>query len=73
MTNWVDIPAPPVIPARQGYDYTGFLALQWVKKNCPTYITNDAVQKNGEYYYRFYFHSTPAGDRDRTVFALRWA
>jgi hypothetical protein len=72
MNNWVDIPAPPVSPAMPA-SATGFQALQWVKKNCPTYITNDAVQKNGEYYYRFYFQSTPAGDRDRTVFALRWS
>lgn len=71
MSNWVDIPVPPVAV----YDVaaTGFQALRWVRANCPTYITNDAVQKGGQYYYRFYFHATPEGDRDRTIFALKWA
>jgi hypothetical protein len=69
--NWVDILAPPASAAFTE-TYTGLQALLWVKKNCPTYLTNDAVQKGGQYYYRFYFAATPAGDQDRTIFALRW-
>jgi hypothetical protein len=68
MSNYIDLLVPPV---RQGASPT-YEPLQWVKKNCRTYITNDAVQKNGDYYYRFYFQDNPQGDRDRTIFALRW-
>lgn len=71
MSNWVDIPAPPA--AAYDGSATGFQALRWAKANCATYVTNDAVQKGGQYYYRFYFRSTPEGDRDRTIFALKWA
>jgi hypothetical protein len=71
MSNWVDIPGIPYAD-RVPKSATGFEALRWVKQHCPSYITNDAVQKQGQYYYRFYFQSTPAGDRDRTIFALRW-
>jgi len=69
MNNWIDLLVPPV---RQG-PHRRYEPLEWVKANCATYITNDAVQKGGEYYYRFYFHATPEGDRDRTIFALRWS
>jgi hypothetical protein len=71
MSNWVDIPAPPAEAAKPG-SKTGFQPLQWARQYCPTYITNDAVQKQGQYYYRFYFQPTPAGDQDRIMFALRW-
>lgn len=43
--------------------------LVWAKKNCPSYITNAAVQKSGRYYYRFYF----GNERDLALFILRWA
>ena len=43
-------------------------ALEWAIKNCPSYITNDAVIYQGVYYYRFYF----SRERDRMWFALRW-
>ena len=69
MNNYVDLLIPP---ARQGCK-AEYEPLEWVKANCATYITNDAVQKGGEYYYRFYFHATPEGDQDRTIFALRWS
>ena len=69
MSNYVDLLIPP---ARQGCK-AEYEPLEWVKKNCPTYITNDAVQKNGEYYYRFYFQANNQGDKDRIWFALRWA
>jgi hypothetical protein len=72
VSNWVDILAPPASAAFTE-TATGFEALLWAKKNCPTYLTNDAVQKSGQYYYRFYFLATPEGDRDRTFFALRWS
>jgi hypothetical protein len=67
--NWVYLLVPP---CQQGESPT-YEPLKWVKSNCPTYITNDAVQKNGEYYYRFYFQANAAGDRDRTMFLLRWS
>ena len=55
-------------------------ALTWVKKNCKSYITNDAyvididvVGKPGwitrEPRYRFYFNQ----ETDAAIFALRWA
>lgn len=63
--NYVDIPVPVVAT----WNFTaGFEPLRWAKKNCPSYITNDAVQKQGEYYYRFYFGK----EQDQVFFALRW-
>jgi len=64
MKNYVDILVPIATPASP----SGFEPLEWAKKNCPSYITNDAVQKQGEYYYRFFF----GNDRDRVFFALKW-
>ncbi len=64
--NYVDIPVPAALPA--GDRVPGWPLVTWAKKNCPSYITNDAVQKQGEYYYRFYF----ARERDQVAFALRW-
>jgi hypothetical protein len=62
--NYVDIPVPVATSSSK----PGFEPLQWAKRNCPSYITNDAVQKQGEYYYRFYF----GREQDQIVFALRW-
>jgi hypothetical protein len=67
--NWVDLPVPEAQPGI----ITRYAPLVWVKKHCATYITNDAVQKNGEYYYRFYFGLSEQGERDRAWFALRWS
>lgn len=64
MSNYIDIPVPSAMP---GIDY-GFEPLKWAKQNCPSYITNDAVQKNGMYYYRFYF----GNEKDCEWFVLRW-
>jgi hypothetical protein len=66
--NWVDLLVPP---AQQGAS-PKYEPLVWAKANCATYITNDAVQKNGEYYYRFYFGDSEQGERDRLLFILRW-
>jgi hypothetical protein len=65
MSNYVDLLIPP---ARQGCK-AEYEPLEWVKKNCPTYITHDAVQVHGQYYYRFFF----GNEKDRVWFALRWA
>ena len=62
--NYVDIPVPVATPSSK----PGFEPLEWAKKNCPSYITNDAVQKQGEYYYRFYFSQ----ERDIVAFMLKW-
>lgn len=62
--NYVDI---PVGRAKQS-SRSSYPPLEWVKKNCPSYITNDAVQVNGQYHYRFYFGQ----ERDQVAFALRW-
>lgn len=47
-------------------------ALEWAKKHCPGYITND-VHQDGYYTYDNskidYFFSN---SRDATVFALKW-
>ena len=65
MSNWVDLKVPVASPGCKNY----FEPLEWAKKHCPSYITNDAVQKQGEYYYRFYF----SNERDRMWFVLRWS
>jgi ferredoxin-thioredoxin reductase catalytic subunit len=62
--NYVDIPDS----GSYSLDSIPQQALSWAEKNCPSYITNDAVQKHGEYYYRFYF----SREQDRMWFALRW-
>ena len=62
--NWVDLPVPAALPDL----YSRFEALEWAKKNCVSYITNDAVQVRGEYHYRFYFGK----EQDRVAFILRW-
>lgn len=62
INNWVDLPAPQ--------DYTVmYEPLKWAKQHCPSYITNDAVQRDGDYYYRFYFGQ----EQDRVMFLLRWS
>lgn len=66
MTNYVDLLIPEAVPA-DGYS-SGFEALNWAKIHCPSYITNDAIQKQGQYYYRFYFGK----EQDQIVFTLRW-
>jgi hypothetical protein len=65
MNNWVDLPVPMASP---GFE-SRYEPLAWALAHCPSYITNDAVQKQGVYYYRFYF-----GDEgDRMMFLLKWA
>lgn len=64
MNNWVDLPAPESV---QGLERR-FQPLQWAKKHCPSYITNDGVIKDGVYHYRFYF----GRERDQVMFALKW-
>jgi hypothetical protein len=60
--KYVDLWAPEV--------YNSVYApLGWAKRNCPSYITNHAVQKNGDYYYRFYF----GDEQDQLWFLLRWS
>lgn len=65
--NWVDLPVPEAWPGHCHVD-----PLDWAKAHCPTYITNDAVQKNGEYCYRFYFGNNSQGEQDRIMFSMRW-
>jgi hypothetical protein len=59
--KYVDLWAPEV------YDSV-YAPLGWAKRNCPSYITNNAVQKNGDYYYRFYF----GDEQDQLLFLLKW-
>jgi hypothetical protein len=54
--------------ASEVYDSV-YWPMSWAKKHCPSYITNEAVQKNGDYYYRFYF----ADEQDQLWFQLRWS
>ena len=54
--------------ASEVYDSV-YWPIGWAKKHCPSYITNEAVQKNGDYYYRFYF----ADQQDQLWFQLRWS
>jgi hypothetical protein len=61
VTNYCDLLAPEKF-------VNNYAPLSWAKKYCPSYITNDAFQKNGLYYYRFYFSDL----RDLTAFALKW-
>lgn len=74
MNNYVDLPVPPSMPWYPSTDPDnsenpiGYQPLVWAKKHCKSYITNDAVQKNGIYYYRFYFGQ----EKDIMLFMLRW-
>lgn len=62
--NYIDLPVPVATPGcKNRYE-----PLEWAKMNCPSYITNDAVQKNGDYYYRFYF----SNEKDILIFSLKW-
>ena len=63
--NWVDLLVPMASP---GFE-SRYEPLAWALAHCPSYITNDAVQKQGEYHYRFYF----GDERDQIAFALRWS
>ena len=60
--KFVDLLAPKVWNAH-------YEPLTWAKKHCPSYITNDAVQKKGGYYYRYFF----GDERDQILFMLRWS
>lgn len=62
MKNYVDLPAP-------GQYSPEYEPLVWAKKHCPSYITNTAVQKGGDYYYRFFFSS----EVEMAAFILRWS
>ena len=42
--------------------------INYAKKNCPSYITCDAVAR-GKGHYRFYF----GDEKDYMLFVLRWA
>jgi len=67
--KYVDLRAPEVydsVYAPLGWVYA---PMGWAKRNCPSYITNNAVQKNGDYYYRFYF----GDEQDQLLFLLKWA
>ena len=77
MNNYVDLPVPKSIP---WYPYSTdtdddsenlpkYEPLEWAKKHCNSYITNDAIKINGIYYYRFYF----SDQKDVTMFMLRWS
>ena len=65
VNNWVDLPVPVAFAGCENR----YEPLEWAKQHCPSYITNDAVQKEGEYHYRFYF----GDERDAVSFALRWS
>lgn len=67
MTNYVDILVPKAVPT-DGLSVQ-FAPLQWAKIHCPSYVTNDAIQKHGQYYYRFYFGK----EQDKIMFTLRWS
>ena len=62
--NYCDLLVPVAFPGCKNV----YEPLEWAKKFCPSYITNDAVQKNGDYYYRFYF----GNQRDLIAFTLKW-
>lgn len=62
MNNYVDLPAPILYVAE-------YEPLEWAKKNCKSYITNNAVQKEGKYYYRFFF----SDEKDIAWFRLMWS
>lgn len=62
---YVDIP----VPKTWTFTELDVLPNRWAREHCASYITNDPVQHNGEYYYRFYF----GNKQDQVLFALRWA
>ena len=61
MKNYVDLVSPMTYQV-------GYEPLAWAKNYCKSYITNDAVQKDGVYYYRFYF----SDEQDIVMFTLKW-
>lgn len=61
MKNYVDLVAPETYQA-------GYEPLVWAKKYCTSYITNQAIQHSGAYYYRFYFSDL----EDAMMFKLKW-
>lgn len=65
MSNWVDMP----MYWPSNVDEKAYEALKWAKKNCSSYITNDAVEKEGKWYYRFFFSQ----EKDVMMFVLRWS
>lgn len=65
MNNYVDIPKCD----SYSLDSIPHQALSWAKKNCPSYITNDALRKDDKWYYRFYFGQ----EKDIIMFLLRWS
>lgn len=67
--NWVDI----LVPEAQPGSTARYEPLEWAKANCPTYITNDAVLRDGGYHCRFYFGNNWQGEQDRIMFAMKWS
>lgn len=56
-------------PVRKPFKHTEEM-LVWAKVNCPSYITNDVVEKfRDDWYYRFYFGQ----EKDYMLFVLKWA
>ena len=43
--------------------------LVWAKANCPSYVTNDYLRKDGGDFYRLYFGQ----EQDFAWFQLRWS
>lgn len=62
MNKYVDLPAP------KDFFWT-YQPLNWAKEHCKSYLTTDAVQKEGNYYYRFFF----SDEKDIAWFKLRWS
>lgn len=53
MNNYIDVPESAVESA-----------LNWVKNNCRTYISNVGTFIGLEIYYRFFFMNTEKGQKD---------
>ena len=64
MSYHVDI----AVPETWTFTYLDVMPQKWAKANCPSYITNNAVQRSGTYYYRFFFSQ----QKDAVAFALKW-
>jgi len=60
--NFVDLPVPVASAGCKNV----YEPLQWAKKNCPSYITNDVCRDTN--CYRFYF----SDEKDYILTVLRW-
>jgi len=56
-------------PVTGTYDEQTKEMLEWMKSNCPSYITNEVVMHENKWHYKFYFYE----EKDYIWAKLKWA